>query len=38
MSTNLLTTDLAAGIIWEGSQSIDSTFDALMEYAPKSLS
>jgi tetratricopeptide (TPR) repeat protein len=28
---------LAGEIVWEGSSSIDSTFDALMEYAPKSL-
>jgi tetratricopeptide (TPR) repeat protein len=28
---------LAGEIVWEGSPSIDSTFDALMEYAPKSL-
>ena len=28
---------LAGEIVWEGSRSIDSTFAALMEYAPKSL-
>ena len=28
---------LAGEIVWEGSQSIDSTFDALMAYVPKSL-